>query len=101
MMAVKIERLKIQLMNRIDPTDLMQVEKVERYLDLVKAFRKINEKIDKEGDTLETKNGMQIFTKAHPLITERNKINASLLSLEKSFGFHKQKAASNSLSDLI
>ena len=100
-MVVKIERLKIQLMSKIDPTDLMQVEKVERYIDLVKAFRTINAKIDKEGETLETKNGMQSFTKAHPLITERNKINASLLSIEKSFGFHKQKAARNSLSELI
>ena len=34
-----------------------------------------------------TDNGPQKFTKAHPLIGERNKINASLLNIEKSFGF--------------
>lgn len=100
-MAVKIERLKIQLMNRIDPSDLVQVEKVERYIELVKAFRKINELIEIDGETIETKNGMQSFTKAHPLITERNKINASLLNLERNFGFNKQKKVEHSLSDLI
>lgn len=40
-MAVSIVRLKEQLMNSIDITDLVEVEKVERYIDLVKAFRKI------------------------------------------------------------
>ncbi|KZD44866.1 hypothetical protein OCA05_03660 [Bacillus cereus] len=39
-MAVSIVRLKEQLMNSIDITDLVEVEKVERYIDLVKAFRK-------------------------------------------------------------
>ncbi|PGQ48248.1 terminase, partial [Bacillus thuringiensis] len=37
-MAVSIVRLKEQLMNSIDITDLVEVEKVERYIDLVKAF---------------------------------------------------------------
>ncbi|MDF9627081.1 terminase, partial [Bacillus cereus] len=41
-MAVSITKLKEQLMNSIDVEDLVEVEKVERYMDLVKAFRKIN-----------------------------------------------------------
>ncbi|MED3275179.1 terminase, partial [Bacillus thuringiensis] len=47
-MAVSIIRLKEQLMNSIDTTDLVEVEKVERYIDLVKAFRKINKTITQE-----------------------------------------------------
>ena len=74
-------------MERIDKDDLVQVEKVERYINLVESFRKINTVIEREGESITTENGSQRFTKAHPLIGERNKVNASLLSIEKSFGF--------------
>ncbi|WP_313897905.1 terminase [Bacillus thuringiensis] len=70
-MAVSIVRLKEQLMNSVDTTDLVEVEKVERYIDLVKAFRKINKTITKEGESVTIKNGTQVFVKAHPLISER------------------------------
>jgi hypothetical protein len=85
--SVSITKLKKQLMERIDVDDLVQVEKVERYINLVESFRKINIIIEKEGESITTENGAQRFTKAHPLIGERNKVNASLLSIEKSFGF--------------
>jgi macrodomain Ter protein organizer (MatP/YcbG family) len=90
-MAVNISNLKKQLTQQIDTNDLVQVEKVERYIDLVKSFRKVNKIINKEGESVTTENGMQKFTKAHPLIGERNKINAALLSIEKSFGFNDEK----------
>ncbi|WP_340455159.1 P27 family phage terminase small subunit [Peribacillus butanolivorans] len=100
-MAVKITELKEQLMNKINLDDLIQVEKVERYIDLVKSFRRVNKIINKEGESVTTKNGSQSFTKGHPLIGERNKINASLLSIEKSFGFEGEKEIKHSASDLI
>lgn len=100
-MAVRITELKEQLMNKINLDDLIQVEKVERYIDLVKSFRRVNKIINKEGESVTTKNGSQSFTKAHPLIGERNKINASLLSIEKSFGFEGEKEIKHSASDLI
>ncbi|HDR5353976.1 TPA: P27 family phage terminase small subunit [Bacillus thuringiensis] len=86
-MAVSIIRLKEQLMNSIDTTDLVEVEKVERYIDLVKAFRKINKTITKEGESVTIKNGTQVFVKAHPLISERNKINSSLIALGRDIKF--------------
>lgn len=89
-MAVSITSLKNQLMERIDTADLVQVEKVERYIDLVKSFRKMSKIIGKEGESVTTENGAQRFTKAHPLIAERNKINAQILSIEKSFGFEPE-----------
>lgn len=76
-------------MNRIDTNDLVEVEKVERYIELVKAFRKVNRQIAKEGETVVTKNGSQEFTKAHPLISERSKINTQIIALEKSIEFKK------------
>jgi len=86
-MAVNITKLKKQLMDRIDVEDLIQVEKVERYINMVESFRKVNQIIEDEGESVVTENGAQRFTKAHPLIGERNKINASLLNIERSFGF--------------
>ncbi|MFS0822164.1 P27 family phage terminase small subunit [Bacillus sp. 1P02SD] len=82
-MAVAINNLKKQLMAWIDTDDLLEVEKVERYIDLVKSFRKISKIINKEGESVTTINGSQEFTKAHPLISERNKINAQLIALGK------------------
>ncbi|MGG0645484.1 P27 family phage terminase small subunit [Bacillus mycoides] len=86
-MAVSITKLKEQLMNSIDTDDLVQVEKVERYIDLVNAFRKINKTINKEGESVTIKNGSQVFIKAHPLISERNKINSSLIALGRDIHF--------------
>lgn len=74
-------------MNSIDITDLVEVEKVERYIDLVKAFRKINKTINKEGESVTIQNGSQVFVKAHPLIGERNKVNSSLIALGKDIKF--------------
>ncbi|MEK4500619.1 P27 family phage terminase small subunit [Bacillus sp. FSL R12-0069] len=103
-MAVSIVRLKEQLMNSIDITDLVEVEKVERYIDLVKAFRKINKTINKEGESVTIKNGSQVFVKAHPLISERNKINSSLIALGRDIKLTPKAGGSKSgydSSDLI
>ncbi|WP_020059110.1 P27 family phage terminase small subunit [Bacillus sp. 123MFChir2] len=103
-MAVSIIKLKEQLMNSIDIEDLVEVEKVERYIDLVKAFRKINRTINKEGESVTIKNGSQVFVKAHPLISERNKINSSLIALGRDIKFVPKAGVPNSgysTSDLI
>lgn len=102
-MAVSIKKLEKQLMERIDVDDLIQVEKVERYINMVDSFRRMNKTIEEEGESVVTENGSQRFTKAHPLINERNKVNASLLNIEKSFGFDAEvtKEVERSANDLI
>ncbi len=100
-MAVAITKLKNQLMDRIDTNDLVEVEKVERYIDLVRSFRKVTKKINQEGESITVENGAQKFTKAHPLIGERNKINASLLNIEKSFGFIEREDDEDDSSGLL
>ena len=82
-LAVAITKLKKQLLERVDIDDLNQVEKVERYIDLVKSFRRMNARINKDGEIVVTENATQRFEKAHPLITERNKLNSQLLALMK------------------
>lgn len=101
-MAVSLKDLKEILMNNIDTDNLVQVDKVDRYIELTKTFRKMNKIISEEGESVTTVNASQEFTKAHPLIGERNKINASLLSIEKSFpAIEPEKDKPPSANDLI
>jgi len=94
-MGVSLEELKAQLMAKIDTQDLVQVEKVERYIALVESFKRMSEIIEKEGEIIITENGSQRFTKAHPLINERNKINTALLSIERAFEFGLKEDSSD------
>lgn len=100
-MAVSIKKLEAQLMERIDATDLMQVEKVERYISFVETIRRIDKVVKEEGESVVTENGAQRFVKPHPLLAEKTKANASLLSIEKSFGFIREEPEKRSSNDLI
>lgn len=84
---VGIDKIKDSLMSRIDNTDPVEVEKVGRYLKHIEMYRRMERTVKKEGVSVKTENGSQTFVKSHPLLNEMNKVNASLLSIEKSFNF--------------
>jgi hypothetical protein len=86
-MAVAISKLKTQLMSRIDTDDLVEVEKVERYISLVKLNKELDKDIKREGATVVTENSTQRFVKSHPAVTDKMKVNTQLLAIEKSFNF--------------
>lgn len=88
-----IKKLKEQLLARIDTEDMQQLEKVERYVSLVQLQEKLHADIAKEGTLLVTKNGAQEFFKSNPATGELQKINTSLLALEKSMGLENAPAA--------
>lgn len=75
--------LKKQLMKQVDENDNLEVEKVERYLDLVRIYRKMNREISKHGIMIEVENGSQKFLKPNPAIAEKVKINGALIRLGK------------------
>lgn len=107
-MAIAASKLKKQLLEKIDNNDFSQIEKVERYIELIKSFRRINRTVNKEGEMVVTENASQRFVKAHPLIGERNKLNSQLLALmreiEKDIAAEekkKDKAKGYSASDLV
>jgi hypothetical protein len=87
--SVSVTQLKTQLLESVDTGDLVQLEKVERYIELVKTFRAMSKAIKKDGELASIK-----------IIGERNKISASLLSIEKAIKFKDGDSKSN-LSDLI
>lgn len=70
-------------MNQIDTNDQMELEKVERYLDLVKIYKKLNSQITKHGVMVPIKNGSQEYIKPNPAIAEKMKINRALIALGK------------------
>ncbi len=84
---VDIKKLQAQLMERIDTEDLQQVEKVERYIALIKLNNKLDANIAEDGTRVVVVNGAQEYIKVHPAIAEKSKINSSLLAIEKSFEF--------------
>ena len=87
--AVKIADLEKQLMNRIDKYDLIEVDKVKRYIAMVKQIRKLQTAINKDGVMVTTVNANQEFTKSNPAINELNKLTKTLISLENSIKFIK------------
>lgn len=85
--AVKIADLEKQLMNRIDKNDLIEVDKIKRYIAIVKQIRKLQAAINKSGVMVTTVNANQEFTKSNPAINELNKLTKTLISLENSIKF--------------
>lgn len=81
---VKISDMESQLMSRIDRDDLIEIDKVMRYIAIVKQIRKLQTAINKGGVMTTTINGNQEFTKANPAINELNKLTKTLITLENS-----------------
>ena len=82
---MKIGELKNQLMNLIDSGNQIEVEKVERYLNLVKIYRELDKTLKKDGYMIEVRNGAQTFLKANSAIGEKVKINQALIKLGEFF----------------
>lgn len=85
------KQLRDYLLNKIEQDNPVQLEKVDRYINLLKIFYKLDENIKEHGTMVETVNASQTFLKANPAVAEKNKINGSLLAIEKSFGFNKEQ----------
>lgn len=74
-------------MSRIDTNDLLEVKKVERYIELLKLDQQCDEVLARDKTTIVIENGKQRFIKSHPAMADKTKINTQLIALEKSFNF--------------
>ena len=74
-------------MEKIDQDNLMEVEKVNRYIEHIESYRRMENLIKEECESVTTINATQEFVKAHPLLNEKNKVNASIINIERSFNF--------------
>ncbi|MGX7091190.1 P27 family phage terminase small subunit [Hutsoniella sourekii] len=93
---IALSRVKKELMSKIDETDAIEVEKVERYISLIELMRSLQKKIDEEGATVVTKNASQEFTKSHPALNEIGKLNSQLINLERSFNYKEPEVQEES-----
>lgn len=86
-------QLKKQLLSRIDTEDLLEVNKVERMIKLLDDMQKCDAEIKKEGISIIVENGSQRYIKSHPSLNDKVKINAQLISLEKTINFINEGTA--------
>src|SRR5690625_1926292 len=84
---VGIEHIKEYLMSKIDTRNPVEVEKVGRYLKHIEMYRRMERTVKKEGVSVTTENGSQSFVKSHPLLNEMNRVNSSIMNIEKTFNF--------------
>lgn len=101
----EVKALKDELLGRVNPKSKIQLEKVERYINLVEIYYKLDKAIKDHGIMITTINGSQEFTKPNPAIAEKNKINSSLIALGKDLGIDTPapapKSSEDSKSELI
>lgn len=81
------EKLKKQLLSRIDTGDLLEVKKVNDLIRLHELDAECDRVIDQDGVSITIENGSQKFIKSHPSMNEKMKINAQKIALEKSIKF--------------
>lgn len=74
-------------MLKIDTTSPVEVEKVGRYLKHIEIYRRMERTIKKEGVSVQIKNASQTFVKSHPLLNDMNKVNSSIMNIERTFNF--------------
>ncbi|MDX5475911.1 MAG: P27 family phage terminase small subunit [Bacillaceae bacterium] len=84
---VGIDKIKDYLLSRIDTTNPVEVEKVGRYLKHIEIYRRMEKTVKKEGVSITVENANQKFVKSHPLLTEMNKVNSSIMNIERTFNF--------------
>ncbi|WP_112181386.1 P27 family phage terminase small subunit [Paraliobacillus zengyii] len=84
---VSTHKIKDYLLSRVDTDSPVEVEKVGRYLKHIEIYRRMERTIKKEGVSITVKNGSQTYVKSHPLLTEMNKVNTSIMNIERTFNF--------------
>jgi len=89
--VVKVADLEKQMLNRINQDDLLEVDKVKRYIAIVKQIRKLQSAVNKTGVMATTVNASQEFIKTNPALNEINKLTKTLISLENAIRFEKME----------
>ena len=108
-MAVPLTQIEKYLKNNTDQENIVAVEVVDRYIELIRMYRRMQREIIKDGTRTVVINGSQEYIKAHPLISEMRNINAQLVKLKADLDKHiaehseamKKEAAEYSAGDLM
>ncbi|MHA3066585.1 P27 family phage terminase small subunit [Lacticaseibacillus saniviri] len=82
---MSLSGIKNELMTKINPESEIEVEKVDRYVSLVKLYQKLQKEANK-NPVIVVKNGAQEYVKTNPALNDMNKISTSLIALGKDMG---------------
>lgn len=82
-----VASIRKYLMSKIDTSDPVEVEKVGRYVKQIEMYRRMEKTIKDEGVSVTTVNGSQSFVKSHPLLAEMNRVNTSIINIERTMNF--------------
>lgn len=66
-----IKKLEKELLSNIDTTSQKELEKVNRYINLIRIYYELDKSIEMDGAVVVTENGSQKFTKTNPAIQEK------------------------------
>lgn len=100
-MKYNIKKLEKELTAKVDTASQKEIEKINRYINLLKIFYELDDSIEKDGSMVITENGSQRFLKPNPAIAEKTKINTQLLAIERSFIFIDDNDRPDDGSDLV
>lgn len=82
---MSLSGIKNELMTKINPESEIEVEKVNRYISLVRLYQKLQREANK-NPVIVVKNGAQEYVKTNPALNDMNKISTSLIALGKDMG---------------
>lgn len=86
--SVNTKELKEYLLKKINDKDnLIENEKVNRYISFVKIIANLEAAVKEHGYVVKVENFNQTFYKANPALAEITKINAAMLAIEKTWNF--------------
>lgn len=100
-MKYNIKKLEKELAAKVDTASQKEIEKINRYINLLEIFYELDESIKEDGSMVITENGSQRFLKPNPAIAEKTKINTQLLAIERSFIFIDDNDRLDDGSDLV
>ncbi|EOI53392.1 P27 family phage terminase small subunit [Enterococcus gilvus] len=100
-MKYNIKKLEKELTTKVDTESQKEIEKINRYINLLEIFYELDESIKEDGSMVITENGSQRFLKPNPAIVEKTKINTQLLAIERSFIFIDDNDRPDDGSDLV
>lgn len=66
-----IKKLEKELLSKVDTTSQKELEKVNRYINLIRIYYELDKSIETDGAVVVTENGSQKFTKTNPAIQEK------------------------------
>jgi len=81
-----IEKLKTALMAQTDKSDAIRLARIERYISFLRIDAQCDSEIKRDGTSVKIENGSQTFTKQHPAIETKLRIQKELEKLEDALG---------------